>query len=154
MTILTTTSIAPYIFSRFQIIGDLLQRLSYQQVELYGKIEDDEGEGEDEGEGDLKYLEGGIKFEGGINNLDGISDILDNDDDIEDDDDDDNKDAESYIEIDTEEVFEQLSQGKAYVTFQGTYVRSCICIVIDWVYVTVSLIIRMAQRSCDLCVAS
>ena len=150
MTILTTTSIAPYIFSRFQITGDLLQRLSYQQVELYGKIEDDEGEDE----GDLKYLEGGIKFEGGINNLDGISDISDNDDGIEDNDDDDAKDAESYIEIDTEEVFEQLSQGKAYVTFQGTYVRSCICIVIDWVYVTVSLIIRMAQRSCDLCVAS
>lgn len=120
---LITSAIAPYIFSRFQITGDLSQRLSYQQVELYGKIEDDEDEDEDEDGGDLKYLEGGIKFEGGI------SDISDNGDGIEDDDDD--KDAESYIEIDTEEVFEQLSQGKAYVTFQGTYVRSCICSVVN-----------------------
>lgn len=42
----------------------------------------------------------------------------DEDDDNEDDSD---EDDESFIEIDTEEVFELLAKGKSYATYEGTY---------------------------------
>ena len=109
-------------------------------MDLYGKIEDEEEDDDEDGR-DLEDVEGSDNYEGGLNNLDGISD---NDDDI-DGNDDNQDDLESYIEIDTEEVFEQLSKGKAYVTFQGTYVymhynKLYICIVINYVYIVINYI--------------
>ena len=39
--------------------------------------------------------------------------------------DNDNEDDESFIEIDTEEVFELLAKGKSYATYEGTHCRHC-----------------------------
>ena len=63
---------------------------------MYGKIEEDEDAGE-EGETDAEeeYEEEADAGE----------------------------DDESYIDFDTEVVFETVSKGKSYVTFEGAYVR-------------------------------
>lgn len=43
------------------------------------------------------------------------------DEDDDNNEDDSDEDDESFIEIDTEEVFELLAKGKSYATYEGTY---------------------------------
>ena len=110
------------------------------QVELYGKIEDEEGSEESSEDGITMSGSGTVKSKGRI--IDGgnsdedeknsDSDLSEeeqgeDDDDNEDDnnDDDDDNDDESFIEIDTEEVFELLAKGKSYATYEGTHCTYC-----------------------------
>jgi hypothetical protein len=71
------------------------------QVDLYGKIDEDEDEdkdevGESEGVTDTDTDTGEYEFE-------------------------EEEDDESYIDFDTEVVFEEISKGRSYVTYEGAY---------------------------------
>jgi hypothetical protein len=94
---------------------------------LYGNIEDEEGSDESSGEDDTTSDEGVVNSEGksidrASNDLsDGDEGNDDTDNEEEEQGEEEEEEDESFIEIDTEEVFEHIAKGKSYATFEGTY---------------------------------
>jgi DNA mismatch repair ATPase MutL len=100
---------------------------------LYGNIEDEE-EDSDESSGDDNTTsgegEGVVNSEGKAGDRansdlsDGDEGNGDSDNEGEeqgDEEEEEEEEDESFIEIDTEEVFEHIAKGKSYATFEGTY---------------------------------
>lgn len=112
----------------------ILLQFALHKVELYGNIEDDE-EGSDESSGDDDNTtsdESIVNSKG--KSIDRTSSDLSDGDEGNDDTDNDEEEQgegeeeedvedESFIEIDTEEVFEHIAKGKSYATFEGTYIQ-------------------------------
>jgi hypothetical protein len=95
---------------------------------LYGNIEDEE-EGSDESNGDDNTTsdEGVVNSKGksidrengDLSGGDESNDDSDNEE-VEQGEEEEEEEDESFIEIDTEEVFEHIAKGKSYATFEGT----------------------------------
>ena len=103
---------------------------------MYGNIEDEEeGSDESSGEDNTTSDEGVVKSKGksidrinsDLNDGDESNDDSDNEEgeqgEEEEEDEEDEEEDESYIEIDTEEVFEHIAKGKSYATFEGTLIQ-------------------------------
>ena len=104
---------------------------------MYGNIEDEE-EGSDESsvEDTTTSDEGVVNSKGkaldrantDLSDGDEGNDDSDNEEEEQGEEDDEEED-ESFIEIDTEEVFEHIAKGKSYATFEGKYALFYFCVV-------------------------
>lgn len=100
---------------------------------MYGNIEDvEEGSDESSGEDDTTSDVGVVNSKGksidradtDLSDGDGSNDDSDNEEEEQgEEEEDDEEEDESFIEIDTEEVFEHIAKGKSYATFEGTCIQ-------------------------------
>lgn len=125
-----------FAFSTFFLLTSTL--LFSVQVALYGKMED-EDEGEDEIDKFVTADTDGNEEEEG--NEDDDIDYDMNDDEGEE------GEGEVFIEIDVEVVFGELSKGKSYVTFEGTYYLASKLFVIYYRPLSTFLIFLMIRTS-------